>query len=429
MKALSAIALLASVILVSSTCQRPSSVHEGGPPDFLGYTKTSQGAYYKVVTAGKGRKPAVGNYVRLHLINSNVRDSVIFSTYSGKIGPVEFQLADASDGGDVMHILPILSEGDSAICFLRSDSVYRAMMPPYAKPGEWVKYRIKLLNTWTPEQYKVQKELHQEILIRTQGAEIEKALSKQGVRNYEKTTSGVYVVIENHGQGALPESGQRVHVHYTGTLMDGTKFDSSRDRNKPFSFVLGQGSVIKGWEDGIPLFRPGGKGRLYIPSPLGYGENGTGSIPPNAILVFDIELLDSESDGIFLDNDVVKIVDYLKEHNIEARKGMNGLYYTIDKEGEGNLPLTSNLVTVHYKGMLTDETVFDSSEGKDPITFPLGAGVVIKGWELGLRNFRKGAKGRLFIPSSLGYGTRGFGTTIPPNSILIFEVEMVDIQI
>ncbi|MDF0606810.1 FKBP-type peptidyl-prolyl cis-trans isomerase [Neisseriaceae bacterium TC5R-5] len=94
------------------------------------------------------------------------------------------------------------------------------------------------------------------------------------------------------GEGALAETGKEVTVHYTGWLSDGTKFDSSQDRSQPFSFPLGAGYVIKGWDQGVQGMKEGGKRKLTIPAELGYGARGAGGvIPPNATLVFEVELL------------------------------------------------------------------------------------------------------------------------------------------
>src|SRR4051794_14089254 len=95
------------------------------------------------------------------------------------------------------------------------------------------------------------------------------------------------------GTGAEAAAGKTAVVHYTGWLLDGTKFDSSRDRNQPFSFALGRGQVIKGWDEGVVGMKVGGKRTLTIPPELGYGARGAGGvIPPNATLKFEVELVD-----------------------------------------------------------------------------------------------------------------------------------------
>jgi peptidylprolyl isomerase len=107
------------------------------------------------------------------------------------------------------------------------------------------------------------------------------------------TPSGLQYVDEVVGNGPMPQSGQTVSVHYTGWLTNGDKFDSSVDRGTPFEFVLGQGQVIPGWDEGVASMKVGGKRRLTIPANLGYGARGAGGgkIPPNATLIFQVELL------------------------------------------------------------------------------------------------------------------------------------------
>ena len=106
------------------------------------------------------------------------------------------------------------------------------------------------------------------------------------------TPTGLKYTDEVVGNGQSPRRGQTVSVHYTGWLTNGTKFDSSLDRGQPFTFPLGQGQVIRGWDEGVASMKVGGKRKLVIPPELGYGSRGAGGvIPPNATLVFEVELL------------------------------------------------------------------------------------------------------------------------------------------
>jgi peptidylprolyl isomerase len=106
------------------------------------------------------------------------------------------------------------------------------------------------------------------------------------------TPSGLKYIEIEEGTGATPNRGQTVTVHYTGTLENGKKFDSSRDRKRPFDFTIGVGQVIKGWDEGVGSMKVGGRRQLIIPPDLGYGPRGAGGvIPPNATLIFDVELL------------------------------------------------------------------------------------------------------------------------------------------
>lgn len=105
------------------------------------------------------------------------------------------------------------------------------------------------------------------------------------------TPSGLIYVITRHGEGLQPKTGDKVLVHYTGVLTNGMKFDSSLDRGQPFAFELGAGRVIKGWDEGIAKLHVGDQATLIIPSALGYGPKGIGTIPPDATLIFVVELV------------------------------------------------------------------------------------------------------------------------------------------
>jgi peptidylprolyl isomerase len=118
------------------------------------------------------------------------------------------------------------------------------------------------------------------------------ALAKPKGAKTTTTASGLKYTVIKAGKGATPKPGETVFVHYTGTLTNGKKFDSSRDRGEPFSFAVGTGQVIKGWDEGLSTMKVGERRKFTIPAKLGYGAAGAGKdIPPNATLIFDVELL------------------------------------------------------------------------------------------------------------------------------------------
>ena len=123
-------------------------------------------------------------------------------------------------------------------------------------------------------------------------AQLQKQIDEVLVNGLETSTGLQYTIIKE-GTGVTPKAGDIVSVHYSGFLMDGTKFDSSYDRNQPIEFPIGKGKVIPGWEEGIALLNIGAKAKLVIPPHLAYGISGAGGvIPPNATLIFDVELLE-----------------------------------------------------------------------------------------------------------------------------------------
>ncbi|MFN4972747.1 MAG: FKBP-type peptidyl-prolyl cis-trans isomerase [Bacteroidota bacterium] len=238
--------------------------------------------------------------------------------------------------------------------------------------------------------------------------------------NVEYTTaSGLKYKIIQQGKGPKAEPGSKVSVHYTGTLTDGKKFDSSKDRNQPFSFKLGMGQVIKGWDEGIALLHVGDKAILTIPAELGYGAQGTGGIPPNSTLIFEVELLEV-SQG-------VKPFDVKGKPIQTTQSGLQ--YVVVNKATGGKKAQSGTVVSVHYTGYLADGKIFDSSVDRgEPIKLKLGASQVIKGWEEGVALMSVGDKYRLIIPANLAYGDRGAGGVIPPNATITFDIELLDVK-
>ena len=241
----------------------------------------------------------------------------------------------------------------------------------------------------------------------------EEAIMKLKVGEEATTESGLKYEVITLGTGEKPNESDKVEVHYHGTLLDGTVFDSSVDRGETIKFGLNQ--VIKGWTEGLQLMPTGSKFKFTIPPELAYGERKAGSIPPNSTLIFEVELFSIEK--AFVDT------DFSLPGKEEVTK--SGLRMIIHKEGDGEVAKAGQTVHVHYTGLLETGKKFDSSHDRgQAFSFKLGQGRVIKGWEEALALMRPGEKRTLIIPPELGYGERAAGP-IPPNSILIFEVELV----
>ncbi len=235
----------------------------------------------------------------------------------------------------------------------------------------------------------------------------------------ERTTeSGLAYTIHRQGDGPGPEKGDLVIVHYTGMLADGTVFDSSYDREEPVSFRLSSGQVLPGWEEGILLLREGAKASFIIPPELAYGDMGFGPVPENETLKFEVELLE-----------VIPPAEPLEAVRTDRTELAEDLYYFIVEEGDGTELEEDMQVSLHYTGYLDDEaSVFDSSyDREEPLSFVLGSGMVLPGWEKALPEFRVGDKIRLWVPYQLAYGEQG-RDPIPAKTNVVFDIEILEAQ-
>lgn len=421
--------------------------------------------YTFIIDKPGGRKPQEGDQIKLKMRTVAVKANMIMYDWSsankGKVP--EFSMTKPSFKGDVVEAIALMSEGDSMIVIADADLIFKNSKnkkPDFIKPGEKLEYQLRLVSVKTKEQFMKEQQAQMEKQMKEQQAKMEKEQAKQkGIdetalkayfakKNIEAvpTGTGLYYKQNSPGTGDLPLGGSMVKMNYTGYLLDGTKFDSNEDTAfkhvTPFEFKLGTGSVIKGWDEGVARMKKGEKGTLYIPSWMAYGPNARPGgdanpkgIPANSCLVFDVELLDFK-----LPVDEEKMIrDYLDSRQLIAQRTASGLYYSIEKEGTGELCKAGDKVSMQYTGQLLDGTKFDSNVDSafghvQPFEFTLGQGQVIKGWDEGIALLKKGSKARLYIPSELAYGQTPFPGNnanpkgIPPGSILIFDVDVMDIK-
>ncbi|KAJ6680390.1 PEPTIDYLPROLYL ISOMERASE [Salix purpurea] len=222
--------------------------------------------------------------------------------------------------------------------------------------------------------------------------------------------NGLKKKLVKEGEGwETPGAGDEVEVHYTGTLLDGTQFDSSRERGTPFKFKLGQGQVIKGWDEGIKTMKKGENAVFTIPPELAYGESGSPpTIPPNATLQFDVELLSWTSV-----KDICKDGGILKKIIVEGEKWDN--------------PKDLDEVFVKYEARLQDGTVVSKSDG---VEFTVGEGYFCPALAKAVKTMKRGEKVLLTVKPQYGFGENGKTAVgdegaVPPNATLEITLELL----
>lgn len=256
------------------------------PTDSVGRPKAGQilTVDMKYYTQGKGGK-----------------DTLLFDTNKNGF-PVQIPVMKPTFKGGLEDAFSMMRPGDSAVFRISADSLFaktfQQPMPPFIKKGSQLTFHVltrkvqseqdamvdqqKMVAEYTEKQNKKDEQIIQDYV------------KKEGLQA-QKTPSGLYYVVNQPGSGAPAKAGQTVAVKYKGTLLDGTVFDagdSPQLGGKPFEFTLGQGQVIRGWDEGIALLNKGSKAVLLVPSTLAYGPQAQGKIPANGVLRFDVELLD-----------------------------------------------------------------------------------------------------------------------------------------
>jgi len=268
----------------------------------VNYDKTKSGLVYKIFKGKGGESLHSGKFVKLDVeYKLDGKDSILNSTY-GKI-PV-FGVVDTSSryAYSYMELLPRLQVGDSAEFVISIDTLKsRNLIPDYNevfKKGRNIKCRLHILKAYNNEA-DIKADYDKEIALESEREvkELEALVAKKGIKT-QKSKNGVLVEIETPGDAANKgDTGKVVSVLYKGYLVDGKVFDTNLDSSKghtgAYDVTLGQSPVIQGWQEGLPFFGKGGKGKLYIPAMLGYGMKGMqGAIPPYANLIFDVEITD-----------------------------------------------------------------------------------------------------------------------------------------
>ncbi len=276
-----------------------------------GGTQTEHGFRFINHTDKGGQKPQPGETVLFHL-EAFIGDSMMGSTRKNFAAPREFTLPTADKLPKrvpaVYDALLLSGVGDSVTIYEKIDSFLQAYIPANLKNEKEVRYEIVLTKIVSKEEIEQKMQAEQQKAMEEQKIGEEAQQRAAGVATMVKATaadyragklngkltttpSGLKVLIVEQGSGEAVKKGDQIKTHYYGVLTNGTMFDNSFERGQALPFAAGVGQMIAGFDEGAQMLNHGGKAYLFIPSKLGYGEQGQGTIPPNSELIFYIELL------------------------------------------------------------------------------------------------------------------------------------------
>ncbi len=258
------------------------------------YKTLPSGLKYQIFDPHTGPKAKTGDFLKIQ-IRTIVGDSVLIDTHS--VGPREIPMQKGQGRFDVMEGLALLSAGDSAVFLIPADSVMKGPeRPPFVKKGDTISVHVKVLAIQTPQERNQEEQQDNARQLAKDDAQIVAYLNARHLAAMP-TRLGEYIVVQKMGSGPTPKPGQMVSINYTGKTLDGREFDSNLDTafhhvGQPLTFTIGVGEMIRGLDDAISQLNKGTRASLFLPSSLGYGPQGPPLIGDNAILVFDVEVLD-----------------------------------------------------------------------------------------------------------------------------------------
>ena len=257
------------------------------------------GLFFNKIKKGTGRRVKEGMFLTFDFEIRKLDGNLIYSSIEAS-RPGSFEYGKRFDTEGLMQAMGMMRQGDEAEMLIPSALAFKeagrqGMIEPYTP----LHYFVRLTGVKTKAENDLEKEAKrkndeaQKTALKLQEASVLAKYIADNEITIEPTSTGLYFISTLEGEGEQAKAGDKVKVHYTGTLLDGTKFDSSVDRNQPFEFVLGQGQVIKGWDEGIAMMKVGGKATFILPSSIAYGERQAGAvIKPYSPLKFDVELIE-----------------------------------------------------------------------------------------------------------------------------------------
>ena len=408
---------------------------------FPGYKVTQDGLYYKFYHQNStANQPKLTDFMKVNM-TCYLHDSLYFD-WRDSDNEVYAQLKERYFPGDLQEAYAMMHVGDSASFYIKADSIavkYYEQDPVAVglTPDDYFRYEVKLVEVKTQEEFQASIERMKAEMMEASKKALDKYVVDNGIQ-VQPTESGIYIIPLEKGYGRYPVKGEKVELDFSAALLNGQSVGSTFDVPDKFSFVLGEGYTIQGWEEIVPKMRLGERVRAIIPFEMAYGEHSVGSIPSYSNLVYDIRLLkitsvaelQAEAERAMRQlkaNSQKEFAEYVRNNNITEHT-KSGLYYYKSVFTEGEQPQDGQTAQIKFTATYLDGTLLgDSDQLGDHYDVQIGQNRVLRGLEEGLRLMRVGEKARFVLPYSLAYGENPYGN-IPSYSNLVFDVELLDIK-
>ena len=380
---------------------------------FSDYQHTADGLYYRFIEMDSSRPmPQEGDFLMLSMDQYSHDTLAYSSTRKGEYPRIQMKASEQK--GDILSGLAMMHEGDSASFIVTAEDDMR--------------YEVRLVQIQSKEDL----EAEVETLYKKLKSKSDQAFNSYLEENQiyiRPTPHGVYYWTTKSGTGKKPVAGDLVEVHYEGRFLNGEVFDSNYKTDSTFSFILGSGFVIPGWDEVVPLMRVGESATMIIPYQMAYNDRVVGVIPPYSNLIYDIEILNI-TDSKVVDEAYqkrmedlkvrsgIEFKEYLERHHVSVAPTASGLYIIPQKKGNGAPAQAGMLARIKFEARTLGDDLLGYAESPYQDVM-LGRGMLMPGVEEGLMSMSEGDSVTLIIPYHLAYGQQGYGAIAPYTNVVL----------
>ena len=414
---------------------------------FKGFKKMDNGTYMRFYRENNnGDMPKIGDHVFVSF-NESIGDSLIYVGDYDEVSNKEIEIYEATFVGDMMAGLMNMHVGDSAtVAFLIDSMCIKTLemdaVPDYLTAGTPVYIDIRLDSLITAEE--VSARYAEKLRVLKQNDEDCLAMYYSDINN--TITRDGLIITKVKGKGRGPKEGEILKINFDFISLKGDTLLDFFDK-EPVTVIYGDNYLGDGFTEAMRYVPEGGEGHFIIPSSLAFDSVGLDPyIEPYTSFMLNVKNIDIMTSDEYeqeekmreealkaeslkrLEEEPANILKFVKEHNVNVAPSETGIYYLEIMTGTGLFPEDGDMVSIYYRMYNTDDKLIDSNYGSEPLSFILGSKEMVPGIDEAVRNMRIGGKATIIVPSAMGFGDIAVDEALPANSIVIFDLELADVQ-